>query len=166
MNSIIIICPVCSGKFISRLVLKEHIRTKHEGKLTFDCRHCENVYCKYPTLLRHSEQVHGEKKQFSCDICKKGHTNMEELSDHFLAAHKQFRIKNKITKTIECHSCLKKFRKMAALKNHCNEMHQHIVPHVCFQCRPTAKTFQKPSQLADHLIKGVTKIYKPRPLQT
>ena len=104
-------CDICSRKFCSEKILKDHKLSSHEGKW-FPCTHCSKSFASDNSLKahvrRHSKQPtkmcelyckmffhqselnqhilsHKKEKEFKCDTCKKSYTHKYELNRHLKA---------------------------------------------------------------------------------
>ena len=108
-------CDKCDYRGTCRKVLKEHIKTKHEG-VTFPCSECPFVSASTTTRNMHTRTKHRGLK-FECSVCDKEFANPGSLRKHKLYTHEGIRY--------NCNTCEYSGSTLQMLKFHRNKAHQN-----------------------------------------
>ena len=81
-------CSFCEEIFVSKEVLKFHLRSVHEFE-EFECEICNKTYKNQNLLNYHFISVHEAKKSFKCEVCKKEFNQKSYLDQHISLVHVQ-----------------------------------------------------------------------------
>uniref|UniRef100_A0A1I8PBE5 C2H2-type domain-containing protein n=1 Tax=Stomoxys calcitrans TaxID=35570 RepID=A0A1I8PBE5_STOCA len=136
----------CDRKFYRRYVLMGHIRL-HIDPETHKCEICGKSSTTKYNLKLHQKIVHGESKQFECDVCHRLF-NQKPTLDRRLLTHVMGE------KKFFCKECDKGYVLEVQLNTHIKTVHG--VDCVCDQC---GKKFRGANTLKKHLLEhsGVPK---------
>ncbi|XP_076283488.1 zinc finger protein weckle-like [Lasioglossum baleicum] len=129
-------CDDCGKTLSTAYNLMAH-RFTHTGEKPYACRVCRKSFCTTSGLNRHSRDVHGGIKRFSCDICGR------------CLASKVARDEHRRTHTGErphvCETCGKSFKQKASLHVHKlfhSKLPRHRCP-LCDRCFPRKQDLDK-----------------------
>ena len=78
-------CKQCLKSFANQHILKNHIKSVHEG-LKYDCDQCEKQYTEKGNLTRHVKSTHNSVKH-ACDYCQIPFTIKGNLDRHIQKMH-------------------------------------------------------------------------------
>ena len=78
-------CKQCLKSFSNQHILKNHIKSVHEG-LKYDCDQCEKQYTEKGNLARHVKSIHNSVKH-ACDYCQIPFTIKGNLDRHIQKMH-------------------------------------------------------------------------------
>ena len=146
-------CDKCGKKFKGQKLLREHIRTIHEGEISFrlkphPCTICGLSFKSYGTMQAHRTKVHfPERAQRQCQKC-----GLSFAKYHFkkhMLSHEAPQFK--------CSFCGKMLKTKKDLEGH-ERAHRGERP---FQCTLCSASFTMKKNLAQHL-KGAHKIAGPK----
>jgi transcription elongation factor Elf1 len=112
-----------------------HITEEHEGKCTFKCGQCEEIFAIKDDLLLHRFQVHKilsrgfkghqnlQVKDRICEIC--GKVIKGNLSQHVRTIHEGF------DEQVSCDTCGKVFKSKSHLGAHIRTSHKKLPCEIC-----------------------------------
>lgn len=170
------LCNICSAKYHSLSVLKNHMRkhseTKSNVQVVYECADCGKEFTTPDALDAHQVSCHTEDYdklldgKFRCRRCPKvvvAKISMEEhiKADHFNEAYlcpscgkrcfsmvslKKHSLIHAETKDFQCNQCPKAFRTKTALRRHEKAIHKVAD----FECLVCAKTFEDPILFSQH----------------
>ena len=143
-------CDICGKSFKTTRILRNHIKSRHEGQSIYQCKSCGKCFTVSGSLKNHVNIIHGGLKKFKCDSCTKSYNHSIDLKRHIKIIHEGIR-------NYMCVSCGKTFTTSGSLKIHSST---HERPERQYNCKSCDKSFDKTGDLNDH-IKTVHKVSKP-----
>ena len=90
-------CEKCDKSFNTRIYLKHHIETVHEGKRKYNCEYCGKTFAHKEGMNCHIKTVH-EGIRYQCDYCDKSFTQLPNLKKHVNDSHHGIQKKEDIIK--------------------------------------------------------------------
>ena len=118
-----LICETCDRKFVNRLALNSHLRSKiHQGtskKPRVACPQCDKTFSCRQNMNRHTREIHdyvGHKSVKQCALCPFKTKFILQLSLHFKKVHDQ--LIHRI-----CSYCITAFDNSESLYKHQGEVH-------------------------------------------
>ena len=133
-------CDFCE-KFYNRSgILKQHIKTIHEGQRNYKCNSCKKCFTLHGNLKRHIKAIH-EDQNYKCDSCGKSFTESGTLKSHIKIVHEGQR-------NYKCNSCEKYFTLSGNLKTHIKTLHGGERNYKCNSCE---KLFTQLGNLKRHI---------------
>ncbi|XP_065363907.1 gastrula zinc finger protein XlCGF26.1-like [Calliphora vicina] len=153
-------CDQCKYRCVSQQTLDIHIRT-HYGLKPYQCPKCEDAFDKSTFLLKHLNEIHGEKELIIIcehEECGQQFTSSRSYKDHYRQNHilqqsreKQDKSTAKTPYRHVCEECGKIFAKLHTLKEH---QYRHgpkeLYP---FQCNECDKAFVGQRTLHEHMLR-------------
>jgi len=134
-------CEFC-GKFYSNSsILRDHIKTVHEKLREFMCHYCNKDFGLRSALRQHISAIH-EGSKFVCDHCGKEYSRKNELNVHVKTFHKGI-------KEYHCDQCGKTFGHSHVLSRHVKSVHQGLKAAECPICH---RTFTQKQKLKSHIM--------------
>ena len=109
-------CTFCDKAFISRVALKSHIESEHDGLNKHKCKVCNKIFEKVAYLHNHVKFVH-ESTKGKCKYCDKC-LNIKSLKKHEEEVHENINSK-------KCPDCDKVYVKARSLLSHINTIHKN-----------------------------------------
>lgn len=110
-------CTVCQQSFSTLYSLSKHKRQMHKKKrqpkegVQYQCTICSIIYTRNDYLRKHIKLYHlNQMDTFECDLCSRAFTSKWTLIQHFRIGDHQT--------TLQCESCHKTFKGIAANKTH------------------------------------------------
>ena len=79
-------CSYCGIRFGEIRLVKNHIRTYHEGP-KLKCEYCGKLFKSKETLKFH-ERMHRGEKPYPCSLCAEAFTSSKGISQHMRGVHK------------------------------------------------------------------------------
>ena len=134
------ICRLCSKTFTSKVYLKAHMVSVHEGKKPFFCKICDSSFSRERNLRLHISTVHDGNKPFKCDLCELRFTVKHNMKRHMENVHEG--------KKPTCTSCHKTFTSRSYLKVHIESVHFGKRSFKCIKCE---SRFATKSDLKIHI---------------
>ena len=94
-------CELCEAMFASDYLLKNHVRSVHEGINPFKCPDCDSVFAIRSRLNQHVKQIHERRDRKLCILCNKTFPDNSGLKKHTMSVHEgikrvQWRDKQKL----------------------------------------------------------------------
>ncbi|KAJ9581249.1 hypothetical protein L9F63_023575 [Diploptera punctata] len=133
-------CNICGKKYTKSGSLIKHA-LQHEGKGTFRCRPCGEVFTTEAERLKHRNEKH--EKPWKCNVCNHMFATQEKLDSH-IKWHE-----NKETEVFICNVCGKEFKLKVNLKVHVESRCGTDPQHVCSIC---GKAFMTRGTLVTHAL--------------
>ncbi|PSN39662.1 hypothetical protein C0J52_18471 [Blattella germanica] len=137
-------CHICGKKYTKIGSLNKH-ELQHEGKGTFRCRPCGEMFTTEAERTKHRDEKH--EKPWKCEICSHMFATKEKLNTH-LKWHE-----SKETEVFICNVCGKEFKLKVNLKVHvesrCGTDPQHVC-NVCGKAFMTRGTLSNATQIGIH----------------
>ncbi|XP_072387720.1 uncharacterized protein [Diabrotica undecimpunctata] len=123
-------CFQCGEPFSTWKPLISHMWRLHKLDLgLYSCDKCDYKTYSLAKLNNVHKYIHGDAKNFSCDVCKKAFKNSKQLRNHKLT-HKE-----KTQKLVHiCSECSKKFSDKRQLRIHQDVVHKKLRPFLCNFC--------------------------------
>jgi KRAB domain-containing zinc finger protein len=122
------------------------VRTAHEflGDRPFACDQCEMAFASKPALKFHKKSVHGNIRDYKCDLCPKKFYERSHLVNH--------RRTHTGERPLACAQCDQTFITNGHLIWHRRRRHPADAarPHACAAC---AKTYRSVDRLRKHELK-------------
>ena len=126
-------CTTCNKSYTDKLNLIQHAeRYSHIVNLKIkkqECKSCPEVFIKKKELIQHNKQCHPSVKLFACTDCNKIYYYQGSLSRHYMAKHKDKKIRH-----YKCDICPKIVTKKQYLQDHHKQEHVGKRPYVCDIC--------------------------------
>ena len=166
------ICDQCPGIYLSKSILKSHIRKRHmkteynmkrdkirncengmEYVDAFKCSSCKKVFSAGNIYIQHFQKIHGglppeyeDKEKFICDECPNIFLEKHRLNTHKSWVHSN-RPKKK-HKVVKCKFCSKKYSQNRVLQEHIFREHEKTT---VFQCEQCTRNYGTKTQLKAHI---------------
>ena len=80
-------CESCDKTFFSQKELRRHVNVTHLNLRT-KCDICNQEFIDKRYVAKHILVIHGGKKPYSCDICKKNFNSATSVRRHKRNVHK------------------------------------------------------------------------------
>ena len=119
--------------FKSKLGLRIHIETVHEGKKQVKCNTCNKTLTNQAALNNHIHVVHKGRKDHHCESCGKSFGIKHQLRKHIHLVHEGRR-------DHKCESCGKDFATGMQVRRHIRVWHDGIKDYPCNQCETKLTT--------------------------
>ena len=148
-------CQICEAYFLTKALLKTHLRTVHDEDFESDyleketivnnqyalsihqvsvrgcerpwgCGECGKKFARHLELVNH-RRIHSGDKPFQCEVCGMRFNQKQNLHTHVRHIHLGER-------RYECGDCGMKFRRKRLLDCHTNSKHRNERPYACSQC--------------------------------
>lgn len=132
-------CQICDMVYLHKISLRQHIDTKHLGKIGFTCDICNKSFSQKSYVKIHMRYHNGEKP-FQCTECGKQFLTGSKLLSH------QRRHAGTDKQSV-CTVCHLRFKYPKSLQYHMN-IHNGLRP---FKCGTCAKSFTAPKYLRVHM---------------
>lgn len=116
-------CHICSREYNQRNRLNEHLKS-HDAANYVKCEHCGKSILK-KVFAKHMV-IHGDEKNFNCQICGKAFISDTHLRNHFIV--------HDDTRKYKCKFCHASFKKSDTLKVHENAIHTKESIFICDIC--------------------------------
>ncbi|XP_069685659.1 zinc finger protein 585A-like [Periplaneta americana] len=133
-------CYTCGKKYTKSGSLTKH-ELQHEGKGSFRCRPCGEVFATEAERTKHRDEKH--EKPWKCSICNHLFATEEKLESH-VKWHE-----SKETEVFVCNVCGKEFKLKVNLKVHVESRCGTDPQHVCKVC---GKAFMTRGTLVTHSL--------------
>lgn len=117
-------CNFCQKQFVRSHDLRRHMKNIHiKSSLQLQCHLCNDYFYEGFKLTRH---LKGHYSSLSCSECKRLCSNISEMTDHMMNAHKGM-------KNINCNVCYLSFDNLLGLEEHLENHFMEIIYkcHVC-----------------------------------
>ena len=134
-------CKICSGRYKSNFVLRNHIKNIHEGSDVFSCTLCKNSFDCEKALDQHFIEFHEREKEVKCNECDETFEYVSKLRIH----EKQFHSKDKF---YCCPVCQRTFSAEPNVIRHIKSVHENIKSFSCTQCD---SNFSEKHRLKSHI---------------
>ncbi|XP_059618617.1 oocyte zinc finger protein XlCOF6-like [Phlebotomus argentipes] len=137
-----LVCKFCSKKFARKLLLYEHVLTKHEpGKMIHNCGVCSKRFCSERRLRKHqiTHLPKSERIFYPCPQCDKRFRSRATMEVHRKALHIE-------GKKFICDQCGKSYLTKSGLNKH---NISHTEDRTCSQCPHL--TFAHKRLFTDHI---------------
>ncbi|XP_057653707.1 oocyte zinc finger protein XlCOF6-like isoform X1 [Diorhabda carinulata] len=123
-------CFNCGEKFNAWKPLTSHMWRLHKIDMgLYACDQCDYKTYSLAKLNNIHKLIHGDAKNFSCDVCNKAFKNNKQLRNHKLT-HKEKSLKL----THICDECSKGFSDRRQLRIHLDIVHKKLKPFLCNFC--------------------------------
>ncbi|KAI8128329.1 Zinc finger protein 510 [Lucilia cuprina] len=150
-------CDQCKYRCVSQQTLDIHMRTHYSLK-PHKCPKCEDAFDKTPILLKHLNEVHGEKELIiTCEYeeCRQRFSSSRTYKDHYRQNHITQESNQRLAKSMAktpyrhvCEECGKMYTKLQTFKEH-QYTHgpKELYPYQCDECD---KAFVKQRTFNEH----------------
>ena len=81
-----VVCPLCQRTFVSRYVMREHVKHVHQKLFRHQCEHCGKGFSVRSNYYDHLATHTGIKRNV-CTICEKQFTFRQSLKAHMVRVH-------------------------------------------------------------------------------
>ena len=79
-------CTECGKSYSSKRSMEQHVEIVHQGKKTFECKVCCQMFGRLSSLRVH-DLSHTKELPFKCDFCSAGYKEKRNLLKHVAKVH-------------------------------------------------------------------------------